>query len=85
MEDLESFNQSLANQGNLETQSVSLNPARMQIGVELDSSKDELKQEEKTTKELDQDTANGKIMLMKSTFTKVAIPLWEQYDEEKTL
>lgn len=66
MEDLESFNQSLANQGNLETQSVSLN-------------------EEKTTKELDQDTANGKIMLMKSTFTKVAIPLWEQYDEEKTL
>ena len=29
--------------------------------------------------------ANGKLVLMKSNFLKLAVPLWAQYDEENTL
>ena len=94
VDDIQTFTKELDEQGNLEAQTVSMNAANLNKIAFIDEEPDQKEEEDKNqiqsagdkpaVSELEQakNIANGKIVLMKSNFLKLAMPLWSQYDED---
>ena len=89
MDDLDNFNKELAEQGNLEAQTVSMNPAHMVVKSlqdEINTEKaSELKKSNTQFVRDVKDIADGKIVIMKSAFLKIGNPLWAQYEDGKAV